>query len=169
MPELGRRPAGPYEERIDFEKISRAQDRRQHDTLLELRGLLLRIERKTLAWVQKELIRTKRRASIPKYSMPLPRKYSEIMRRRFLSAHRRGRQDVTKEVGARKSPPMKAGDLSRVRAQADLLVKDHQARLETDLKREWSKAMEGVIDKTQLLYVTRKVFADFTGWEQPTP
>ena len=42
-------------------------------------------------------------------------------------------------------------------------------KLEGDLKREWAKSMNPPIDKSQLRYVTKKVFADFAGWVQPEP
>ena len=169
MPEVSRKPSSVYEDRINFERIGKAQDRRHRDTLQELRRLLREIERRTIAWVQKELVRKKRRAAPAKYSMPLAPKYREILRRRTLASHRRGRGDVTAEVGAKRAPAMRAPALNQVRRRADLLAKEHQARLEADLKRAWSKAMEGKTDEEQLIYETRRTFADFAGWKQPVP
>lgn len=169
MPTLYRRPAGEIEDRIDFERIASAQDRRHRDTLSELRGLLVRIERRTIAYALEELARKKRKTAVAKYSMPLSNKYREIVRRRMLSAYRRGKQDVAAEIGARKAPAMTSPEMSSVRAQADVVVRDHKERIETDLRKAWTQAMVGPIDKEQIVYVTRKAFADFAGWEQPIP
>jgi hypothetical protein len=166
---MSRLPSGQYEERIDYEQIVSAQDRRHAETISELRGLLLRIERQTIAFAVEELAKRKNKTSPAKYSVPLSNKYREILRRRILASHRRGRQDVAGEVGVKIVPAMSGPEMSRVRAQADLLTRDHISRLETDLRREWTKAMQGNIDRRQIEYVTRKVFADFAGWEQPTP
>lgn len=167
--EFFREPSTEAEERIDFERIQKAQERRHADTLQELRGLLFRMQRRAIAYATEELVKNKKRAATAKFKLPLTNKYREVLRRRALSAHRRGRQDVTDELGARKAPPMSGPDLSRVRAHADLLAKTHMDRLSADLQKAWSKAMAGKVDKAQMIYVTRQVFADFAGWEQPIP
>ena len=169
MPEVRRQPSGPFEERIDFGQIELAQDRRHADTLQELRGLLFRIQHLTTLWVRKELVQKKRRAAVAKYSMPLAAKYKEILRRRMLAAHRRGRYNVAREVGAKGTPKMKTGEINRVRAEADVLYEDHRSRLETDLKRELTKAIGTTWDRAQLEYTTKLVFSNFTGWEEPPP
>ena len=164
-----RRPSGVVEERIDFERIAKQQELRHRGTLSDLRGLLFRIERITVAYAVEQLVVRKRKTAVAKYRMPLSNKYREICRRRILSAHRKGRQDVAGEVGARKAPPMTGPALSQARAQADVLARDHKDRLESDLRKAWTQAMIGRLGKEQMTYVTRKVFADFAGGEQPTP
>lgn len=169
MPNLGRQPSTSAEARIDYGRIQAAQERRRLDTLSELRGLLLRIERITVAYAVEQLAVRKNRGATAKYKMPMANKYRAVIRKRALSAHRRGRQDVTEEVGARKMPPLSGPQFSRVRAEADALAREHRERLEADLRREWDKATRSPTSREQIKYVTKKVFADFAGWEQPLP
>ena len=98
--------------------------------------------------------------------MPLFMKYREVLRRKTLSANRRGRSDSMGEL-VLKVPPMRQPSLSQARARADALAREHRDRLETDLRRELTKATEGTVTAEAINYVIRKVFADFAGWDPP--
>ena len=168
MPDVRRVPNTTWEMRIDFERINRQQDQRLQDTLRELRRLLRRIENQTLGWVVDNLARKKLRTAIVKFQLPLSAKYREIVRRRMLMAFRRGRSDVGKELDLR-GRTTRSPARSRVRARADVLTTDHIERLETDLRRVWSQAMQSVVNREQLIYVTRLAFSNFAGWRKPEP
>lgn len=166
MPQLSRQPHGTIEERIDFERIANAQTRRHRDTIAELQAVLRRVERRTLSWAASEIMGKRRKTAVAKYSMPLFMKYREILRRKMLSANRRGRSDSMGELDLR-SPPMRQPAMSRTRARADALAREHRDRLEADLRRELTQATEGTVSSEAIAYVIRKVFADFAGWEPP--
>ncbi len=162
-----RAPGSVYEQRVDFEGIMRAQDRRHADTLKELRTVIFQMQNRTLRFVEEALIRNKSRAAIRSFK-PSGQKYRAVLRKRMEAAARRGHLDVRKETGA-KSLPFRGPDTNRARERADTLVDDHLGRLTQDLKRAWNGAMQAPLDADQLRYVTRKVFADFAGWKQPVP
>lgn len=166
MPEFRRPAQTPYEKRIDYDRLSRSQTARQAVLVEDLRKLLRQIEMDTLFWVDENLASKKLKTAIDKFKMPRIAKYRAIIRKRITMASRRGVSDVAGEADE-DTPRLKIADLSRARARADALLDEHVNRLESDLKREWSKAMFGNVDKRQLRYVTRKVFADFAGWESP--
>lgn len=166
MPDTSRRPDTIFEERIDFEKIASDQARRAAFTVEELQEVLRRMETRTLAWVNENLVKKKLKQAINKYQLPLVPKYREIVRRRMTQAAKAGVKDVATEHDL-PVRPLKTPDLSRVRARADALVSDHMSRLTTDLRRAWAVAMYGTISKEQLFYVTRQAYADFAGWEPP--
>ena len=165
MPELSR-PKGVFEERIDFDKIEVAQDRRQRNTLAELRTLLRRSEDLTLSWAREVIVRKKLKTAVAKYQMPLYMKYREIIRRKVLSAHRRGRSDAMDELGFF-TPPLRRPEMNRSRARADALAESHRARLESDIIRELTSATEGNIDGDVIAWTIRQVFANFAGWPDP--
>ena len=167
MPSISRRPTSVFEKRIDFERINRDQSRRSAATTAELLEVLKRVESRTIAFAIDELARKNLKTGINRYTMPLFPKYREVIRRRITMAYRRGVADVAGEFGF-KPPRLKVSDLSRVRARADALADDHRSKLESELRRAWAQAVEGNIVKAQIIYVTRQVFADFTGWRQPT-
>jgi hypothetical protein len=166
MPELSRLPSGPYEERIDFDRVANAQARRHRDTLAELRAVLLRSEARTLQWAKEEIVRKKRKTAVAKYTMPLFMKYREVLRRKTLSSNRRGRSDSMKELGLR-TPAMRQPSLARARARADALAGEHRTRLESDIRRELTSATEGIIDGDVIAWTIRQVFAEFAGWAPP--
>ena len=155
-----------FEQRIDFEKIDTAQDRRQRDTIAELQLTLRRSEDRTLKWAAEEIVRKQRKTAVAKYQMPLYMKYREIIRRKVLSAYRRGRSDVTGELGI-STPPLRKPEMNRSRARADALAESHRARLEADIIRELTSATEGNIDGDVIAWTIRQVFADFAGWADP--
>ncbi len=162
------RPEGVFEERVDFDKIEAAQDRRHRDTLAELRVLLRRSEDRTLRWAAEEIVRKKRKTAVSKYQMPLYMKYREIIRRKVLSAHRRGRSDAMGELGL-STPPLRQPEMNRSRARADALAEGHRSRLETDIIRELTSATEGNIDGRVISWTIQQVFSDFAGWDPPDP
>ena len=163
-----RGPTSPYEKRIDFEGVARAQDRRHAATLTELRSVLFRMQGRTLTWVGTNLARDKRRTSIGGFTLPFQQRYRAVLRKRMESAARRGYRDVQNETGA-KALPFRGTDRARARERADTLTDAHLGRLTQDLKAAWNLAMQGAVDGNQLSYVTSKVFADFAGWVEPTP
>ena len=165
---LRRAPSTVWEEKVDFARIERSQLARQAQMMVDLRTLLRQIERDTLGWVSTNLASKKLKTAIPKYTMPRAARYRAIVRQRLTAAARRGVSDVAGEVG-QDTPLLRTTDLTRVRARADALFDEHKGRLEADLKREWAQAMFGNVNKEQLIYVTRRVFADFAGWAQPSP
>ena len=166
MPDTSRRPSTVYEERIDFEKIGMEQNIRASQMAEELRTHLRRIQDQVLPWVKENLGQKKLKTAINKFELPLQPKYREIVRRRMTMAANAGLRDVAREhdLPVRK---LKVPELSRVRARADALADDHINRLTSDLRKAWSQAMFGKVDKAQLEYVTRQVFADFAGWHPP--
>lgn len=166
MPQLSRQPNGTIEERIDYDRVAGAQARRHRDTIAELRAVLRRVESRTLRWASIEIVRNKRKTAIAKYTMPLFMKYREILRRKMLSANRRGRSDAMGELGL-STPQIRQPVMSRTRARADALAREHRDRLEADMRRELGKAAEGTVSADVIAYTVRKVFADFAGWEQP--
>jgi hypothetical protein len=111
-------------------------------------------------------VRKKRKTVVAKYQMPLFMKYREVVRRKVLSANRRGRSDSMGELGL-STPPMKAPSLNRARARADALAGEHRTRLEADVKRELTSATEGNIDGAMIEWTIRQVFANFAGWASP--
>jgi hypothetical protein len=155
-----------WESRIDFDRIKRAQDARHKLVLSELRSLLFKMQKDTLVWVNDNLVRKKLKTAVPKFKAPQQAAYRSLLRKRMTSAAIRGSRDVASEMDL-DAPRMKVRDLTRIRAAADALFNDHITRLEADLKREWAGAMQGNISKSQLEYLTKKVFADFAGWEPP--
>lgn len=165
---LRRDPATVWEQKVDFEKIGRSQTARQASMLGQLRDLLAKMQADTLRWVEINLVQKKLRTAVSKFSLSRTANYRAILRKRLTAATRRGVADVAGEVG-QATPRMKTSDLTRVRARADALYDEHINRLESELKRVWSQAMFGNVDREQLRYVTRKAFADFAGWEQPKP
>jgi len=166
MPSTSRQPTTPWELRIDFEGISRAQARRRDSTLKELRELLREIERRTLFFVRTKLVRGKARTEAVKYVVPLQARYRAILRKRLTAAYRRGVRDVATEVDLKK-PVVRGPQLSQARARADALAQDQLTKLKTELLKAWQQALVGVLDKKQLAFVTSQVFADFAGWEGP--
>ncbi len=166
MPSLSRQPHGPFEARIDYDQIAKSQEVRLRTTLAQLRAVLRRVEGLTLKWAAEEIIRKRRTTAVAKYRMPLFFKYREVMRRKTTSANRRGRSDAMGELGL-STPPMRQPAMSRARARADALARDHRDRLETDLQRELTKATEGTVTPEAINYVIKKVFADFAGWDPP--
>ena len=166
MPDVRRVPNTPWEIRIDFERINRQQDQRLQDTLRELRRMLNRMETQTLGWVVDNLAKKKLRTAIVKFRLPLAARYREIIRRRMLMSFRRGRADVSKELGLPAKTTRRPAR-SRVRARADVLATDQIERLETELRRVWSQAMQSVVDREQLTYLTQLTFANFAGWRKP--
>ena len=165
MPELSR-PKGVFEERIDFDKIESAQNRRVSDSLAELRVLLRRSEELTLRWAREQIVQKKLKTVVAKYQMPLFMKYREIIHRKVLSAHRRGRSDAMGEL-ALSTPPLRRPEMNRARARADALEQSHRARLEADIIRELTSAVEGNIDRDVIVWTIRQVFANFAGWADP--
>lgn len=162
----GARPKSVFEDRIDFDRVEVAQDRRLVSTLAELRALLRRSENRTLIWAAEEIVRKQRKTAVAKYQMPLFMKYREIIRRKVLSAHRRGRSDVAGELGI-STPPLRRPEMNRSRARADALAESHRARLEADIIRELTSATEGNIDGDVIAWTIRQVFANFAGWADP--
>lgn len=166
---MSRLPSGPYEERVDFERIAIEAQQRTMATDKEFIKHLRRVERLTLAWVDDTLGKRKLRLAIPKFRLPGQPKLRAILRSRMNQAARRGALDVAKELDE-KVPAMKMVDLSRVRARADVLLMENVNWLETNLKRVWAQAMLGArIDRAQLRYLTQQQFAKFAGWTGPTP
>ena len=165
MPELSR-PKDEFEERIDFDKIERFQERRVANTLAELRHLLRRSEELTLRWADDQIVRKKLKTVVAKYQMPLYMKYREIIRRKILSSHRRGRSDAMGEL-ALSTPPLRRPEMNRARARADALAESHRARLEADIVRELTSATEGNIDGDVIAWTIQQVFANFAGWVDP--
>ena len=90
-----------------------------------------------------------------------------MLRKRIEAAARKGHLDVRQETGAT-ALPFRGPDRARARERADALAEEQLGRLTADLKKAWNGAMQNPIDTQQVLYVTRKAFADFAGWEQPT-
>lgn len=163
---LRREPSTIWEEKIDFERIDRAQDNRHRAMLAGLRTILAGMERDTLRWVKSNLAEKKLRLAISKFKLTRTAAYRTTLRKRLTAATRAGLRDVAGELKVQ-TPNIKVADLSRTRARADALFTEHVTRLESDLKRVWSQAMFGNVDADQLRYVTRKAFADFAGWVQP--
>ena len=157
-----------WEEKVDFERIDRAQDNRHRAMLAGLRSILAAMERDTLRWVKSNLTEKKLRLAISKFKLTRQAAYRATIRKRLTAATIRGVRDVAGELKVQ-TPKIKAVDLSRTRARADALHTEHINQLESELKRVWSQAMFGNVDADQLRYVTRKAFADFAGWEQPDP
>ena len=155
-----------WEEKVDFERIDAAQNRRHASMLAGLRSILAAMERDTLRWVKSNLAEKKLRLAISKFELTRKASYRTSIRRRLAAATQRGVRDVADEMDQR-TPKVKAADLSRTRARADALHTEHINQLESELKRVWSQAMFGIINADQLRYVTRKAFADFAGWVQP--
>lgn len=165
---LRRPPSTIWEQKVDFASIERSQLARQAQMVVDLRRVLRSMESDTLSWVSTNLASKKLKTAIPKFTLTRKARYRSIVRQRLTAATRKGVSDVAGEVG-QDTPRLRTADLSRVRARADALFDEHINRLEADLKREWSQAMFGNINKEQLVYVTRRVFADFAGWAQPSP
>jgi len=157
-----------YEDRIDFERIERQRESREEATLAELRSHTFRMQRQVLKFVDSDLAGKKLKTAVTRFKMPLVPKYREIVRRRMTQAYTKGNRDVEEELSLRKRK-LRQPEIQRIRESSDALVAVHIGELEGNLKKAWAKAMNPPIDKVQLRYVTKKVFADFTGWEQPTP
>ncbi len=155
-----------WEEKIDFERIERSQLGRQASMLGSLRELLVLMERDALRWVETNLVQKKLRLAISKFSLTRKARYRVILRNRLTASTKRGVADVAEETG-NVTPRMKTPDLTRVRARADALYDEHVNKLESELKRVWSQAMFGNIDRAQLRYLTKTVFANFAGWVPP--
>lgn len=165
---MTRPPSGIFEERIDFERIERQRSKRETDTIIELRSQLFKMQKQILKFVDEELIRKKLKTAITRFKMPMASKYREIITRRMSQAYLRGSSDVITELELSKRR-ITQPERVRIREQSDALVAVHLGEIQGNLKREWAKAVTPPIDRTQLRYVTKKVFADFAGWEQPVP
>ncbi len=155
-----------WEEKVNFEQIERSQLGRQASMLGSLRELLVLMERDALRWVETNLVQKKLRLAISKFSLTRRARYRAILRNRLTAATKSGVADVAEETD-NTTPRMKTADLTRVRARADALYDEHVNKLESELKRVWSKAMFGNVDRAQLRYLTKKTFADFAGWVPP--
>ena len=155
-----------WEEKVNFERIERSQLARQASMLGSLRELLILMERDALRWMETNLVQKKLRIVVSKFSLTRKARYRAILRRRLTAATKRGVAHVAEENG-NTTPRMKTADLTRVRARADALYDEHVNKLESELKRVWSQAVFGNINRAQLRYLTKKAFADFAGWVPP--
>jgi hypothetical protein len=161
-----REPSSIYEKRVDFAAIERNQELVNKHLLSVLRKILSDMERHTLRWVETNLAKKKLKTAINKFELPYTPRYRAAMRRWLASSTKAGAKSVARELEL-PSPELSTRELSRVRARADALTDEHLNRLTSDLNREWAQAMFGNVDSKQLRYVTKRVFADFAGWEQP--
>lgn len=163
---IKRQPDTMWEQRVDFEAIDRSTRARHARFLADARKILASMLVRTLSWVEQNLANRKLKTAVPKFKLPLQARYRALCRRYMENSARAGLADVAKEFD-QPVPKLKVADLTRIRASADTLFEDHMTTLETALKREWSKAMHRNVSAAELEWVTRKVFADFAGWEQP--
>lgn len=163
---MTRRASTAFEQRIDFATVERAQEARHARTLASLRKVILKQQTKALGWAVDTLVKRKLKTAIPKFELDLKAKYRATLRQAMVAAAIRGNADSHSELGL-KVRPLTTADLTRVRARADALVDDQLGQLEKELKRVWSQAVLGVIDRAQIEYLTKKTFAEFAGWVQP--
>ena len=166
MSDIKRRPQTVYEDRLDFVAIERAQEARHEALLRDLRKLLFEIQRRTLAWVVTNLVRKRLKTAVVNFALPLKSRWRTLLRLRIIAAAKTGKADVATELGIA-TPVFKQPELSRLRVRADVLFQDQTSKLESELKRVWSQAMFGKIDEAQLVYLTKKTFANFAGWPEP--
>lgn len=165
---MPRPPNSIFEQRIDFERIEKQREAREAAMVKELRSQLFRMQNTVLKFVEEELARKKLQTAATRFRMPRAAKYREIIQRKMTQAYLQGNHDVTSELDLR-NRRISQPERVRIKEQADALTAVHLGELQGNLKREWAKAMTPPVDKTQLVYVTKKVFADFAGWEQPVP
>lgn len=164
---IGRQPETPFEDRIDFVRISTQQEDRAKATVAELRKHLRGVEVQVRKWAKRELARKRLKGAVRGFSLPGQARHRAILRKRTAGATRRGVSDVAGELDGT-IPRLRIADLSRTRARADALLEEQVNWLETTLKRRWSQAMLGArIDAEQIDYLTRLTFAEFAGWPAP--
>lgn len=163
---MARPPKTIFEAKVNFPRIERRQNARHQAMLNELRKVLHQMERRTVQWALENLANKKLRLAVNKFELPLKGKYQAVVRQRITAAALAGTHDVAEELD-KPVPKLKVADLTRYRQSADALSSDHLTRLESDLRRVWADAMHGPISRSQIVYVTKKTFADFAGWEPP--
>ncbi len=165
---MSRPPETVYEHRINFPKISSDQARRTEAGEVAIERWLRKVEKLTVAWADDQLGKRKAKTAINKFVLPGKVRLRRILRSRLHTAALDGAFDVASELGGEVTP-FKISEVSRTRARADALFDEMVNWLESNLKRVWSQAMLGNIDRAQLRYLTRQQFAIFAGWPDPTP